>query len=981
MHQWKIRPSLLALSFGLLFSLNSMAEESEYSPWEVWRQGYYLYAKGEALQSKGNLEAALEQFRQARACYAELKERRPDWKQSIIDGRINMCDQAIGVIQTTLGKTVPASEPDSVPPAVPAGSPVAVSAGNSALEEELAAYKKRLLEALKELEENRQELRRHQTNRTEIENLIKEKRIAEENYELLLRRYEALEKKLSQPDSEKNEIKNQLINERLNRELLAKRFATFQEDFKKLQEELNGAIQERNQSREAEKNARERVKTLDYENAAQMQKYNDLSKTHGEVSSRLSQVLKELEQLKKLSGEKQAEIDKLNHWFVDAKNGTEGANRINADLFLENQTLREKLDQLRTDTEQQQRDLLLQQDKLRENNLEMEQFRNALKTMNSRHTTVSEENRILNEQYERLQKADAEALEELKTLRETARRQEENLQEWMDKADKLQSRLNSSNDSQYQNALAVDEQNKTLTTELANRRREVETLQAGLTEAKTRQEEAEMLAEEAKKAFIELKASVVSLELAAQKAEPLQREVESLRAVKGQLETLQRELKLANEKLQAQARKQTDLTALQQENQKYAELESRLVLTEQKLQLALNDREQLRKANAALKKQNSQDERVKELETANAKLREQLLQAKVTPEESQPRPAVQPEAPTPEKIAEFLKNGQEAETRGANEVAIWNYRQILAGEPDHFEANLKLGTLYLLQERYGEAAEALQLAVLRDGESLPAVVQLARALNGLEKYGNALALLEKPLQKHPDDYQLLLAVGTALARSNQPQEAEKMLNRAIDREPRDISARRELALVIAENDAARQEEAVRLYQAARELGLPPDARLEELLKDALSDQKETIEFLYQAAAEAENGEDFDSAIWYYEQLCQLDKSGPLPVNKLAFAQLQNGNAELALKTIPRETADPAGLCIAALAELESNQLPAAADLLSLARERNGAQPWMPAEEYQPVADRLADRLAATPPPEQSAEWQRVIEAYQQLIQK
>ena len=89
----------------VLFVLPAFAPlaAAEFSPWDAWRLGYTTFEKGIQLRDKGDYVGAVEQFNAARRHYVNVQKARPDWNQSIIQGRINDCDRELNALKKLVG--------------------------------------------------------------------------------------------------------------------------------------------------------------------------------------------------------------------------------------------------------------------------------------------------------------------------------------------------------------------------------------------------------------------------------------------------------------------------------------------------------------------------------------------------------------------------------------------------------------------------------------------------------------------------------------------------------------------------------------------------------------------------------------------------------------------------------------------------------------------------------------------------------------
>ena len=300
--------------------------------------------------------------------------------------------------------------------------------------------------------------------------------------------------------------------------------------------------------------------------------------------------------------------------------------------------------------------------------------------------------------------------------------------------------------------------------------------------------------------------------------------------------------------------------------------------------------------------------------------------------------SVQTAVPAAEKLSakqieKMLSAAATAEKEDSPKVARWNYRKVLESEPANFEANFGMGRLELAEEEFGRAAAYLQQAHIAR-ESRPDVrIAYARALLGQKKYGNALALLDgcpPPVRKRFD---WLLARGRALAGAGRTAQARQSLLAAHRLSPKNGRVLLELARlpVDARNEAAKLR-AAKWYERAKKLGVTPDPELEKSLGKLINERTELIDFMSGAALEAEKHRDWNSAVWYYGQLRELDQESGFYAERAArYCFLQKKFAE-ALKMLADRPTTPRGEWLRAASLLGSGQTAEAEKVTAALRE-------------------------------------------------
>jgi tetratricopeptide (TPR) repeat protein len=156
-------------------------------------------------------------------------------------------------------------------------------------------------------------------------------------------------------------------------------------------------------------------------------------------------------------------------------------------------------------------------------------------------------------------------------------------------------------------------------------------------------------------------------------------------------------------------------------------------------------------------------------------------------------------AEVPDSTTALLLRGKLEEQRLATTPALEIYRRVVALDPYHDEARLRLATL-LLTNRFGE--EALEhLTPLR--QRLPGHPEVAllwaRALALQGRNAESRSALAECLREHPD-YPAALAerASQALTDGNEP-EAERLLARSVALDPGNVITRGQYAFVLARN--------------------------------------------------------------------------------------------------------------------------------------------------------------------------------------
>lgn len=241
--------NFLKIAIVLLLGVFSGTVLGAPSPWDAWRSGYTSCEQGEQQYERGNYTAALSLFEKARKSYQSVRTSRPDWNQRVIAERIAECDRKIKELQRLLSAvnrrrpstvtqkiaqpakktpakqvTVVETEPVSDGSDSPEADSAAVLELRSTLERvrgELAASRKdvialrtKLMEAQSETAALKKDSGKRNELEQEISKLMRERRIGQEKYDLLVARCKNLESELSKPNTQIELLNKRIIEER-----------------------------------------------------------------------------------------------------------------------------------------------------------------------------------------------------------------------------------------------------------------------------------------------------------------------------------------------------------------------------------------------------------------------------------------------------------------------------------------------------------------------------------------------------------------------------------------------------------------------------------------------------------------------------------------------------------------------------------------------------------------------------------------------
>ncbi|MBQ8756520.1 MAG: tetratricopeptide repeat protein [Lentisphaeria bacterium] len=307
---------------------------------------------------------------------------------------------------------------------------------------------------------------------------------------------------------------------------------------------------------------------------------------------------------------------------------------------------------------------------------------------------------------------------------------------------------------------------------------------------------------------------------------------------------------------------------------------------------------------------------------------------------------------------QLIAAGKKAETEGKNELAIWNYRAVLEKDGNNIEAAGRLGNLYLKRQDYRRAEPLLALARSVDPDDTTFAVANAQALNGLGKYGNALALLEPLLRKSPLNPDLLLLTAKAFAGSGQNESAKALLQKGLETYTENPKFPLEFARILVSENKGAEKEAANYYQNYLSLGGTPDLELQPKLAKLLNEQQELQDFMGSAAAEAEKNNDWTSASWYYRQLLNGSSRNGKLAAKLAFAYFMSNQYPAAAEVLAMHQPTPHSGLIGALLQYVQGEYSGTIQKAREARKLNKNMPINLSAEWKSLKQELKKRLAA-----------------------
>jgi len=918
--------------------------------WDIWREGYVAYQKGEAARDRGEYSQAYESFRTSLELYREIQRLRPDWDQKIILQRIADSERELEKVRKLLGVEAAPAAPEPIPsPETPASRRGVDFVEQESRARELEIYRKKIVDLTVENDQLRKEVERLKGNEVDALKLLREQRVLRENATLLEQQVKTLEKQLQEPDTRVEAFQKQLVEEKMNSDLLAKRLQLAEARAQKLDKESVDLNRARGLAEAAAKANADDVVRLNREMEELRKFRDDAQKQRAALEAAAAESDLKLKNLNAKLDKQSADLAELNRRLTEAATAGGGAGKLNAELLAENAKLKAETAASRKALDSSAEELLALQNKHRAAQLEVVQLKETVQRIETLRLALEKGNSDINKELEREHASAELTAVELRNLRERNTKLEADMKGWSERCAKLEEQLKTQDTAVNAGIAKSEEANQKLLADL-------KLLKAQL---KTQDEEFKVLsaqnasrAEALEAANTELKNAKSAQLLTAEKLEKAQKAEAGLAEAQARLAKLTPELEslkkdvpamrkqLAEAKETAEALK-TSQAGLEAAKKRLVELEaiSGKLLEEQKNNQALTEKNRTLTAEVAKLQSEAQANR----ETAPEK-----------PAIAEPLPPLPSgvTAPANLKPAELVAAGQKEEKAERWEVAIWNYEAALARDPENADAARLLGDLYFRRGEFAKAEPLLAKASTANPNSAAITACYAESLIGQGKYGNALAVLEKPLKLNRNDFRLHLAQAKALAGSAKKDAAESEFKAAAGLDS--TSPAPQLGLARLKLAAGDEKAAAEFYRQARDLGAGPDTELEPKLGKKLAEQRELAEFMSKAAAEAAKNGDWTSALWYYRQLSEIDKNNRRIPPRMAFSHIQAGNYAQALEILTLNPPSAESDVVRVIAYLKQGKYGEARKAAEEALKRNGDKPL----ELAPGWPELSQEFAA-----------------------
>ncbi len=166
-----------------------------------------------------------------------------------------------------------------------------------------------------------------------------------------------------------------------------------------------------------------------------------------------------------------------------------------------------------------------------------------------------------------------------------------------------------------------------------------------------------------------------------------------------------------------------------------------------------------------------------------------------------------------EKIGVFnqLSEAREFGINGKPEEAIRMIRAIIASDPDITDAYFSIGSLYVQEEKYGEAVDSFKQVLDRKPDETFAAINIARVYEKMGRFGEAGSFIRDYLGKGFEDPELTYLAGRMAFLLKEYDAAVPYLEKCLSARTELAGTRDILAAIdIARNDFVRAEENLRL---------------------------------------------------------------------------------------------------------------------------------------------------------------------------
>ena len=332
--------------------------------WDIWRQGFEYYEKGEMKMISGKYAESLPLYQKSLESFQEVRRQNPQWNRNVIEYRMNLCRRRLMTAKRRADEASDAAKRalnrSNLPvPAPVVSSSVTTSAAGRELDRKLQnamqennLRKKQIEELQKELTRLRPDAARADAALRQIRSLMEERTHLEKQLASIKLQFEKIQEEQRKSSPRTAELERLLAAEQNKSAAYAKAFRERSADYAKLEEQLRilNAEQVRRNNEYAE---------LSRKYSAELQSSEKIVRQNAARQNALAQALKKSEaeslRLKNTLDRKNRELEQsaveLRKLRAGRVSADELAGKIEAEavaLRNENRKIKTELESLRT---------------------------------------------------------------------------------------------------------------------------------------------------------------------------------------------------------------------------------------------------------------------------------------------------------------------------------------------------------------------------------------------------------------------------------------------------------------------------------------------------------------------------------------------------------------------------------------------------------------------------------------------------------
>jgi len=338
--------------------------------WDIWRQGFEYYEKGEMKMISGKYAESLPLYQKSLEAFQEVRRQNPQWNRNVIEYRMNLCrrrlstakrraDEASDAAKRALNRSsLPAAA--TVTPSIPSTSTATTSAASREMDRKLQEAiqennlrKKQIEELQRELTQLRPGAARAEAALKQIRGLMEERTNLEKQLVSLKLQFERLQEEQKKSSPRTAQLQRQLTAEQNKSAAYAKAYRERSADHARQEkqiETLNAElIRQRAAYAELSRKYRTELQSTEKMVSSNSAKMNELSASLRESQAEITRLKNDLDRKNREHDQTVAEMQKLRAGRISAD---ELSKKIEADAIVlreENRKFRAELENLRAD--------------------------------------------------------------------------------------------------------------------------------------------------------------------------------------------------------------------------------------------------------------------------------------------------------------------------------------------------------------------------------------------------------------------------------------------------------------------------------------------------------------------------------------------------------------------------------------------------------------------------------------------------------